>query len=301
VDGHEFDLHFHRQRFDNECLRRTGTAFQSFFEDIMSRAEPTFMIVKPWGSDGDRKCDGLINATGTLFQVYAPEQIKVTQTKLKIETDFAGAVDGWPDMRSWIFVWSALNEGLPPELVLCLQKIQNNHPALEITNWGSEQLWKVVAEQLDNEQRASLLGPVPRVESANATTAVEIQTVLNFLAEQPIGPEPDNSFDLTDLRPKLEKNRLSPEIESLAGRALPLAREVERYVNGSYDGQLSSRVGSRLIARYRELTTMGVTGDQAFIDLIDFSAGDRGRPEQFFWGAAGIVTYYFQICDIFER
>jgi len=301
MDGQEFDLYFHRLRFDNECFRRTGTSFQSFFEDIMSRAQPTFVTVKPWGRDGDRKCDGIITETGTVFQVYAPERIKVPETKAKIETDFEGAVEGWPDMRGWIFVWSALNDGLPPELLQCLLTIQSGHPSLAIANWDREQLWKVVVEQLNNEQRVSLLGPVPRVESANATTAVEIQTVLNFLSDQPVGPEPDDSFDITDLKPKLEKNRLSPEIETLAGRALPIAQEVERYVNGSYDGQLSSRVGSRLIARYRELTALGVSGDQAFIDLVDFSTGDRGRPETFFWGAAGIVTYYFQICDIFER
>jgi hypothetical protein len=291
MNDQEFELHFHRLRFDNECLRRTGMAFQSFFEEIMSRAQPTFVTVKPWGRDGDRKCDGLVTATGTLFQVYAPEQMKVPQTKAKMESDFKGAADGWSDMRRWIFVWSALNAGLPAELISCLQGIQNDHPDIDIANWGREQLWKVVAEQLSREQRGSLLGAVPRAESANTTTAVEIKTVLNFLSEQPVGPDPDDSFDVTDLRPKLEKNRLSPEIETLAGRAIPLAREVERYVNGSYDGQLSSR----------ELTAMGVTGDQAFIDLIDFSNGDSGRPERFFWGAAGIVTYYFQICDIFER
>jgi hypothetical protein len=301
MDGREFDLYFHHLRFENECLRRTGTEFQTFFEDILSRAQPTFVIVKPWGREGDRKCDGLVSATGTLFQVYAPEQLKTPETVAKIKSDFAGALDGWPEMKRWIFVWSAHNQGLPPAIVACLEALRREQKTVEVIDWGREQLWRVVADELTQEQRVSLLGAVPRTESANRTTAAEIQVVLEFVAHKPVGPDPDDSFDLTDLKPKLEKNRLSAEIGRLAGRALPLAREVERYVNGSYESDLNKRVGSRLIARYRELTELGTRGDAAFIALIDFARGDPGGPEEMFWSAAGIVTYYFEICDIFER
>ena len=301
MDGEEFDLYFHHLRFENECLRRTGTEFQSFFEDILSRSQPTFTTLKPWGREGDRKCDGLVSATSTLFQVYAPEQLKGPQTVTKIEADFAGAREAWPEMKRWVFVWSAQNRGLPPAVVACLERLRREQETVEVIDWGREQLWRVVADELSREQRASLLGAAPRMDVANRTTAAEIQVVLEFVAQKPVGPDPDDSFDLTDLKPKLEKNRLSAEIGRVAGRALPLAREVERYVNGSHEGDLNKKVGSRLIARYRELTQLGTVGDGAFIALIDFARGDPGGPEEMFWGAAGIVTYYFEICDIFER
>jgi hypothetical protein len=287
--------------FELECYRRTGTAFQSFFEQIMEYAEPDFVTVKPWGPDGDRKCDGLLPESGTLFQVYAPERIEVGATKAKMEADCVGASAAWAQMRRWIFVTSALQAGLPAELLACLLDLGERHPQLEIANWNREQLWRLVEGRLSEVQRASLLGPPPRADSAARTTAVEIQTVLNFLASQPIGPDPEDSFEITDLKPKLQKNRLSPQIETIAGRAIPIAREVERYLARSYDPQFSARVGSRLIGRYRELTMEGVTGDPVFIDLIYFAMEERGRDETYFWGAAGIVTYYFEICDIFEK
>jgi hypothetical protein len=301
VDVREVDLFVHRALFELECYRRTGTAFQSFFERIMEYGEPGFVTVKPWGAEGDRKCDGLLPSSGTLFQVYAPEEIRIGPTRAKMEADCAGALAAWEEMHRWIFVWSALPAGLPPDLAACLLELADSHPGLEIADWNRERLWRVVQDQLDEVQRASLLGPPRRADSAAHVTAVEIQTVLNFLASGPVGPDPEDSFEITDLKPKLEKNRLSAQIETIAGRAIPIAREVERYLARSYDPDFMARVGSRLIGRYQELVGEGITGDPAFIDLIEFAMEGRGRGDRNFWGAAGIVTYYFEICDVFER
>ncbi len=301
MDAREHDLYFDRIRFENECLLRIGTEFQSFFERIMSMAESTFVTVRPWGSEGDGKCDGLVTATGTVFQVYAPEQIKIAPTRTKMEEDCAGAVDQWDAMREWIFVWSALNKGLPPELITCLTDLRKRYPRLKVDDWNRDRLWGVVEGKLNRLDRARLFGPPPRIENSNMATAVEIQTVLNFLAADSSGPAPEDGFDLTDLKPKLAKNHLTATTERLVGRALPLAREVENYVNGSYDSDFSKKVGARLIGHYQELTATGLSGDNAFVRLVDFASGDEVRSEAFFWGAAGIVTYYFEICDIFER
>jgi hypothetical protein len=301
LDANEHDLYFDRIRFENECLLRTGTEFQSLFEGIMSKAESSFVTVRPWGSEGDRKCDGLVTATGTVFQVYAPEQIKIASTRTKMEEDCAGAVDHWDEMREWVFVWSGLNKGLPPELVTCLTDLRGRYPRLTVDDWNRDRLWSVVEKKLSKLDRATLFGPPPRIENSETATAVEIQTVLNFLATDSRGPAPEEDFDLTDLKPKLAKNHLTATTERLVGRALPLAREVERYVNGNYDSSFSKKVGARLIGHYQELTASGLSGDNAFLRLVDFASGDVGRGEAYFWGAAGIVTYYFEICDIFER
>jgi hypothetical protein len=301
VNIREVDLSYHHTIFELECYRRLGTAFQSFFEQIMEYAEPDFVTVKPWGSEGDRKCDGMLIDSGTIFQVYAPEQLGVRSTKAKAEADLAGAVAAWEQMERWIFVTSAVGAGIPPELLAWFLELRDRHSAIEVDNWNRERLWRVIEDQLSEAQRVSLLGAPPRAEEAAKTTAVEIQTVLNFLASAEVGPDPEDSFEITDLKPKLEKNKLSPQIETIAGRAIPIAREVERYLAGSYDPNLSSTVGSRLIGRYEELTAQGITGDPAYIGLIEFAMEEPGRGGRYFWGAAGIVTYYFEICDIFER
>jgi hypothetical protein len=41
--------------------------------------------------------------------------------------------------------------------------------------------------------------------------------------------------------------------------------------------------------------------DAIYVGLVEYVIGDATKTQELFWAAAGIVTYYFQICDIFER
>jgi hypothetical protein len=302
MDGKEFELAWHRIIFQRECLKRMGMEFQTFFEAIMGKAESSFVTIKPWGNVGDKKCDGIVNDAGLYFQVYAPEgTVPAATTVAKIDEDFSGAKDNWPELREWVFVWSAVDAGLPPEVEKRLQELRAENKELAIDDWGEEALWTIVKEKLTPEQRVHLLGVVPRPDDANRTTAAEIQTLLNWIVEQPIGPDAEEGFDLTDLAHKLSKNQLSERIGSIAARSLSIAIEVKRYVSGSVDVKLSSKVASRLIAEYELLSASGLRGDALFAGLIEYVEGDLPRTPELFWAAAGIVTYYFQICDIFER
>src|SRR5690349_10241542 len=110
----DLELYIQRLRFENECLRRRGTAFQGFFEQIMSKSDPSFVTIKPWGREGDRKCDGISESSGAYYQVYAPDELNAAQTINKIDEDFEGAKRQWSRLQKWVFVWSAVPEGLPP-------------------------------------------------------------------------------------------------------------------------------------------------------------------------------------------
>lgn len=297
----DLDLYIHYLRFENECLKRNGAEFQSFFEELMTKAEPSFVVVKPWGKEGDWKCDGIIEEDGTYFQVYAPEAMSAAETIAKIDADFAGVLEHWGDLQSWTFVWSATAEGLPPAVIERLQELQEENPALSIDNWSKERLWKVAVEKLTTDQRVELLGIVPSMTAANRTTAVEVRTVLNWVAEQEVGPSAtDEGFDLTDIADKLEKNDLSDTTSSLVGRSLPIASEVDRYVSGNVDVDFSGKIASRLRAQYEALAAGGASPDGIFIGLVDYVAGDDPTEEEF-WAAVGIVSYYFQLCDVFEK
>jgi hypothetical protein len=302
VDAHEHDLYIDQLRFRVACFERKGSEFQSFFERVMSMARPGFTTVAPWGSEGDHKCDGFLSVTGTVFQVYAPKRLVAARMEAKVRTDCDGAIAAWPPMREWVFVWSAIGEGLPPQVVGCFEQLRTKHPGLRIADWNQEALWRIIERELTPLDRARLFGPPPSVSGPIATSPVEIGTILNYLARQGDGVPTDDSFDLTDLRPKLAKNKLTERIEVLVRRAMPLAREVERYVMRSYDEDFAKQVGSHLIDRYRELSgAPDLSGDGVFLALVDFAAADRRHEEAYFWGAAAIVTYYFEICDIFER
>lgn len=58
----------------------------------MQRHNRNFQQVKPQGQYGDRKNDGFDKTTGTYYQVYAPEDIKIKEKETieKLVTDFSG-------------------------------------------------------------------------------------------------------------------------------------------------------------------------------------------------------------------
>jgi hypothetical protein len=128
----DFELHYQNLRFQNECLKRNGSSFQAFFEEIMTKADPSFVTIKPWGKQGDLKCDGISHATGTYFQVYAPEGLSAADTIKKINEDFSGARDNWPELKEWVFVWSGVEAGLPPDVEKRLQDLRAENPTITI-------------------------------------------------------------------------------------------------------------------------------------------------------------------------
>ena len=266
----------------------------------MNKSDQSFQTVKPWGREGDRKCDGLSPATGTLFQVYAPEMMTAAETVAKIEEDFAGAREHWQGFDRWVFVWSAANGGLPPAVVAKLKALREDDDNAEVVidDWGRDNLWDIL-KRLTPQQRAELLGSVP---VPSQTTAAEIRTVLNWLIESGLDAvEPSEGFEHTALAEKIVLNRLSDRVTRLIARSIPVASEVERYVSNSHDGNFSSKVAAILIAQYERLAALEDDPDKIFVALVDGVASGPNPSHAEWWGAIGIVSYYFELCDIFKK
>jgi len=90
--GFDPTMVYHQMAFKCRCHEAHSTEFQRLFEEIMVRAQPGFDRIKPHGNLGDRKTDGLFFSNGTVYQVYAPYDLKLTKLKSKIEEDLDGAV-----------------------------------------------------------------------------------------------------------------------------------------------------------------------------------------------------------------
>jgi hypothetical protein len=294
------EMYWQSLRFENECLKRRGSDFQSFFEAVMNKVDPSFQTVKPWGREGDRKCDGFSPKTGTIFQVYAPEDMTDSVAIAKIEEDFAGAKEHWGDFKRWVFVWSAVDSGLSPGVTEKLKELREDETNAEILveDWGRDNLWDLVKE-LTLQQRAELLGSVP---VPMQTTAAEIRTVLNWLTESGLEPvEPAEGFEHTALADKIELNKLSGRVATLIARSMPVATEVERYVSNSHDRNFSAKVAAILIAQYERLEVLEDEPDKIFVALVDGVASAPHPSAAEWWGAVGIVSYYFELCDIFKK
>ena len=96
-------------------LEKKGIAFQDWFVALAGHAfGPDFEAVRPYGNQGDWKCDGRQLSTGTIFQCYAPETERDQETIAKINDDFSGALAKWPKfIRGWTFVHND-PRGVPP-------------------------------------------------------------------------------------------------------------------------------------------------------------------------------------------
>lgn len=145
--------------FKYRCHEASPTEFQSLFENIVKRAKPEFMQIRPYGNIGDRKCDGLyyVEQNSTVFQVYSPDELKLAELQRKINEDFDGAYQHWNKMmRRWVFVYNA-RRGLPPDIPKILESKRKQAPAVAIDHWSSDHLWEL-ARGLSLQQRSEILG-----------------------------------------------------------------------------------------------------------------------------------------------
>ncbi len=140
------------------CHEGSAEDFQKLFEGVIKRAQPEFMSIRPYGSIGDRKCDGLFFEAGTVFQVYSPDELKQSAVQAKIEEDLVGAVDHWRDkgLKRWVFVYNC-RRGLAPDIPGTLKAQQGKYPDVELDHMSSEALWER-ARSLTLQQRCEILG-----------------------------------------------------------------------------------------------------------------------------------------------
>jgi hypothetical protein len=296
----EFGRHYHYLVFKDACHERKGAAFQTFFEAIMHKHDASFIAVKPSGKQGDWKCDGFSATSGRVYQCYAPEGLTAAKAVKKVNEDFSGALAYWKkEMVGWVFVWSA-HDALPPQVLKALEDIRAGDHGVAIDDWSREHLW-VLVKALPQDIRIELLGHIPQVGVAPDMTAAEIKTLLTFLTARELTIDSAN-FDLTDISEKLQKNGLSASVRALVTPAVPIARIVQSYLARHPDPDYSSRAARALVEEYQQLAASGLKdADEVFWKIVQYVASHDLNDPKRFWAALGIVSHYFELCDIFER
>lgn len=160
-DEYDSITYHHWQEFELRRLKRSSDDFQQLFEDIMVRARPGFIRVRPYGNIGDRKCDGLFRDDSIFFQVYSPDELEQAKVQKKIDEDLNGAVAHWGEaLKEWIFVYN-VRRGLPPDIPGTLQEKQKQYPDIKIAHLSNDDLWEIT-RGLSLNQRSEILGAPPQ-------------------------------------------------------------------------------------------------------------------------------------------
>ena len=291
----DYERAFRELQFKTAFLEKKGNEFQDWFATIMEKRYPgDFIRVRPWGKMGDRKNDGYLRSTRSLFQVYAPNDMSATKALNKIDEDYNGALPYWEQyFDTWIFVHNS-KQGLGPDVTAKLAELNGAGPPA-VVPWGYEELRRVVFE-LPPMELASLFGPAPQRRDMVDLGLESLSPVLDQVAA--MNPNLD-----TDLRPppadKIDRNLLSKNVATLlrAGMSrVDLVRKYFRVQPGRKD-----EIAESFRHRYDELRVGGLTPDEIFAHLQRHATGD-GVPSPARQSAAlAVLAFFFEECDIFER
>jgi len=151
----------HKLLYDLKVATAGGVEFQSLFERVMVARDSSFVRIKPSGPKGDWKSDGYSSDSGTIFQCYAPETLRIRDTIAKIESDLQGAIDFWGErLKRWTFVVN--KNALPAEVVSVLEYLRTARAGQVAIDWITpEGLWRDHISLLSTTQLDEVVGRPP--------------------------------------------------------------------------------------------------------------------------------------------
>ncbi|MBK5910107.1 hypothetical protein CCR85_01190 [Rhodothalassium salexigens] len=287
---------FYAKDFKIAFLEKKGAAFQDWFAKLAGHAFGSdFEAVRPYGKQGDWKCDGRLRSSGTIFQCYAPESMSDQNTIAKIDADLAGAVRKWPGfIKSWVFVHND-PRGVPPAVTRHLDKKRAQHPDLEIAIWSEADLVRLF-EMISPDAKRLMFGVAPTQGTVHSISLSDLEPVISALKSRE--PDPSDDVPPPPSAQKLEKNSLSDEASALLRFGRLKVRLVETYFSKNVCVDLGEKIAEAFRNRYAELQALGLSGDQIFSYIQKF-AGVAGEPKRQA-AAMAVVAYFFDQCDIFE-
>lgn len=287
---------YYALQFEVNFLRLKGNSFQDFFSTIMEKCYPAdFCRIKPWGSLGDKKNDGYLKSKMSLFQVYAPNELKLSDTLRKISEDFESSKPHWAKyVQIWTFVHNS-RQGIAADVLKKLLELQEKNPNIKIEQWGFEEL-KSEFLKLNETEMASILGPAPSEQALTEIRFKDLQIVLEAISTKEI------TLDI-EIKPvpqtKINDNHLSGSAEILIRAGMRKAKLVEDLFKKWTDPELGDRIANKFKDEYIKLKSLGLEPDIIFGELLSFAEQGNRSPKHRA-AALSVIAYLFENCDIFE-
>ena len=277
-------------------LEKKGTEFQDWFVKLAGYAfGPDFEAVRPYGNQGDLKCDGRRVSTGTFFQCYAPDQMTAAKLNRKIDQDFRGAYAHWgADMKQWVLVHNDMR-GLPPSSAKLIARLRSEHCNVRIEVWLEPKLQELAAV-LPLAAQQAVFGFSPSKTGMETLMLDDIRPVIDAL--QRTDPEPGQEPLTPPSVDKLARNSLSDDAAGLLRLGRRKEALVDTWFRKSPNAELGERIAEAFRRRYAQLKETDRSADGIFTHLQQY-AGSGGEPKQQN-AALAVLSYFFERCDIFE-
>lgn len=281
-------------KFTLEFRSLSGSEFQSLFTAVMQRRYPgDFQKVKPWGKQGDKKCDGYQPSQDRVFQVYAPEQMVSASAIAKINEDFRGALLSWK-MKEWVFVHNQ-HRGLPPDVVRRLAFLKKCK-SVTVGHWGEIELLNEFLE-LRSADQAAIVGAAPTPESMTRLEMPDIIRVVTAVGQQ---EAPVNQSVGEVPAGKLEANALGSAVKDLLLLGSRKSKLVKDFFDNYYDPMLGDKIAAGFRAKYKALQAEGRIGDDIFHALWRYAGATQHGSVQQEGAVLALLAFLFEECEIFE-
>lgn len=278
---------------------KRGDEFQGFFSRLMGLRHPTdFIATRPWGKVGDRKCDGYLRPTRTLFQCFAPNDVALADTLLKMKSDFAGALRYRTEFWDrWVFVHNAPEGRLPTDVIRLLERLQKDNPGIVTDAWGFYALRNEALQLCESDLR-SLLPCVPAPADFSDLGLRDLKPIVDHLVT---GDAPLEGAIVAPPPGKIAHNGLSPATAQFLTLGMASSRLLKRYLAAHPDKTYGDRVAALFNSKYQWLRQAGSEPEDILAELFAYAAGPL--PESNLRRQAAVWTvlaYLFEHCEILE-
>ena len=292
-----------RLSLDVKLLRVSGDAFQQFFSDVMARRHgDDFVRTRPWGSAGDKGCDGYLMSTGDLFQCYGKihdAALSLTTIISKMGEDYGKAAGALSKiMKGWHFVHN-LADGLPVDVVTKLYDLKNANPKHRFGFVGPEGIASRIFE-LREAEIVRLLGPAANASDTQNLRIEEVAGLISAVMAGLSSDMPPAAAPKPVPFAKMEINSVPALWQRIMKDATANAAFVEDYINEHPDPEMGSRLARIFRGRYDDLKLQGLSQGPILNILYEGVTGVGAVLPARQVAAQALLAYLFESCDIFE-
>ena len=281
-------------------LKAKGDGFQHLFETLMLKAHQNdFMACRPWGNVGDRKNDGYLPSARTLFQSYAPNELKANEAIRKTNEDFEGAKEHWEKyFDEWTFVHNAPDGRLSPHVIEALAKLAQENPRIRIGHCGWEEMLTTF-RRLSLQDLESWFGSSLTMEANVNLGYSDLMAVLTHIN---VAHAPTTSVVQDVSRGKIEANLLSPVVADflkIGMQKSPLVMQFfDSWKNPVYGEQIAAAFKSQYVS-LRDATP-ALHPDKIFGQIETWAGGVVNTTPTHKAAVLAVMAYLFDKCEIFE-
>jgi len=295
-----------RAALELKLRRAKGTRLQEFLSALMTKIHG--LNFQPAGTDysrGDLQCDGMLYEPLTLFACYGPVNAGANATNAamrtaiaKVESDFTGALEHWPDLTAWNFVHNYVEQP-PAQIVQKILELRKSYPAVRLDLFGRES-FEAALFSLDDDAIEDLVGDAATDEDFRTLQPAEVLSVVDALMASRPKPALLDDAPIQVPTQKLHFNNLTAPWQDRIVQGMQNAETVGTLLQGHQNPLLESAVAGLLKAKYLDLKAQSLDPDEIMFRLHDFIVSVKPPSAALDVVAWSLLAHFFEKCTIFE-